>query len=95
VPLSNILRNAEIFGDRVWLIKKLRAGWREAKDRENRIIGTSSYLPTEARGVWRPRTLALGDLSLRKDPRRWLRTASDDGFCLDACERVHNLSHLD
>jgi very-short-patch-repair endonuclease len=36
------LRNAEIFGDRDWLIKKLRAGWREAKDRENRIIGTSA-----------------------------------------------------
>jgi very-short-patch-repair endonuclease len=36
------LRNGEIFGDREWLIKKLRAGWREAKDRENRIIGTSA-----------------------------------------------------
>jgi len=36
------LRNAEIFGDRDWLIEKLRASWREAKDRENRIIGTSA-----------------------------------------------------
>jgi hypothetical protein len=36
------LRNAEIFGDRDWLIKKLRAGWGEAKDRENRIVGTSA-----------------------------------------------------
>jgi len=36
------LRNAEIFGDRAWLIEKLRASWREAKDRENRIIGTSA-----------------------------------------------------
>jgi very-short-patch-repair endonuclease len=36
------LRNAEVFGDRDWLIKKLRAGWREAKNRENRIIGTSA-----------------------------------------------------
>jgi very-short-patch-repair endonuclease len=36
------LCNAEIFGNRDWLIKKLRTGWREAKDRENRIIGTSA-----------------------------------------------------
>jgi len=34
--------NAEIFGDREVLIKKLRAGWREARDRENLIIGTSA-----------------------------------------------------
>jgi hypothetical protein len=36
------LRNAEIFGDRDYLIKKVRAGWREAKDGKNRIIGTSA-----------------------------------------------------
>ena len=34
------LHNAEVFGDRDLLMRKLRVGWREAKDRENRIIGT-------------------------------------------------------
>jgi very-short-patch-repair endonuclease len=34
------IRNAEIFADREVLIQKIRAGWREALDRENRIIGT-------------------------------------------------------
>lgn len=34
------LRNGEIFGDRNRLVEKLRAGWRAARDRENRIIGS-------------------------------------------------------
>jgi very-short-patch-repair endonuclease len=36
------IRNAEIYGDREALIKKLRAGWREAEGRENQIIGASA-----------------------------------------------------
>ena len=36
------LRNAEVFGDRGALIEKLRAGWRAARARENRIIGSSN-----------------------------------------------------
>lgn len=33
------LTNREIYGDRGALIRKLRAGWRLALDRENRVIG--------------------------------------------------------
>lgn len=33
------LRNSEIFGHRDRLLEKLRAGWRAAKHRHNRIIG--------------------------------------------------------
>lgn len=39
------LRNAEIFGDRDRLVEKLRVGWRAARDRQNRIIGTSAISP--------------------------------------------------
>jgi very-short-patch-repair endonuclease len=36
------LRNDEIFGDHDTLVEKLRAGYREAKYRENRIVGKSA-----------------------------------------------------
>jgi very-short-patch-repair endonuclease len=36
------LRNDEVFGDHDALVEKLRAGYREAKYRQNRIIGKSA-----------------------------------------------------
>ena len=33
------VRNSEVFGNRSQLVDKLRAGWRAAQKRENRIIG--------------------------------------------------------
>lgn len=33
------LTNAEVFGDRERLIQQLRNGWREALDRENKLVG--------------------------------------------------------
>jgi very-short-patch-repair endonuclease len=35
------ITNAEVFGDKMRLTKKLRHGWRVALDRENKIIGKS------------------------------------------------------
>ena len=61
------LHNAEVFGDRDLLMKKLRAGWREAKDRENRIIGN----PLRAT---LPSRLVEGDASPKA--RYWENTAS-------------------
>jgi len=37
--------NSEVFGDRDFLLQKLRQGWREAKLRPNRIIGKTWPLP--------------------------------------------------
>lgn len=39
------LSNAEVLGDRGDLLAKLRAGWKAAKQRENKIIGTKGSLP--------------------------------------------------
>ncbi len=36
------ITNREIYGDRKALINKLRAGWREALNRENKIIGVAT-----------------------------------------------------
>ena len=38
------LRNSDIFGDRDGLVEKLRAGWRLAKNRKNRIVGISELV---------------------------------------------------
>jgi very-short-patch-repair endonuclease len=36
--------NSEVFGDRELLLRKLRQGWRDAKQRPNHIIGKTSPL---------------------------------------------------